>query len=63
MYAKNLDEKKLSLVLLLNSRKICTKNLYTEKNGAGATLKWKRWRCILIYGFNVREKGFIAFRQ
>jgi hypothetical protein len=45
---------KNNISFTLNLREICTKNLYTEKNGTGATLKWKRENYILICG---REAG------
>ena len=43
--------------------KICTIHHYTEKNGTGATLKWKRGKIKLICGRKGREKGFPAFMQ
>jgi len=44
-------------------KKTCTNHLYTEKNGTGVTLKWKREKYILICGRNDREKGFSVFMQ
>ena len=43
--------------------KICTIHHYTEKNGTGATLKWKRGLIELICGRKGRNKGFSAFMQ
>jgi hypothetical protein len=44
-------------------RKICTNHHYTEKNGTGVTLKWKRGNHILFCGRSGRKKGFSAFMQ
>ena len=44
-------------------KKICTNHHYTEKNGTGATLKWKREKILLICGHKGREKGFSAYMQ
>ena len=42
-------------------KKICTILHYTEKNGTGVTLKWKREKLVLICGRKGRGKGFSAF--
>ena len=41
----------------------CTIHHYTEKNGTGVTLKWKREKFVLICGRKGREKGFSALKQ
>jgi hypothetical protein len=54
---------KNNISFTLNLREICTRNLYTEKNGAGATLKWKRGIYISVCGHYDRKKGFFAWVQ
>jgi len=40
-------------------RKICTNHHYTEKNGAGVTLKWKRENFIWICGLSGRKRDLL----